>query len=97
LDLLVRACESHTADLCCYFVIFSIDLGAIEGEVGATVEQVVLLLSCLRYGTTPDEDEAGTIIFKEQLLVIPLVVRVGLHLRLILVCTCPQRVVACKL
>jgi hypothetical protein len=57
LALLVRAYESDKADLCCCFVVFSIDLGAIEGEVGATVEQVVLLLARLRYGTTPDDDE----------------------------------------
>lgn len=40
--LLVRAYESDKADLCGCFVVFSIDLGAIEGEVRATVEQMVV-------------------------------------------------------
>lgn len=51
LALLVRAYGSDKADLCSCFVVFSIDLGAIEGEVRATVEQMVV--STLTYTVKP--------------------------------------------
>jgi hypothetical protein len=42
LVLLVRAYKSDKADICGCFVVLSIDLGAIEGEVRATLEQMVV-------------------------------------------------------